>query len=269
MKIPSQGLGLAEVHRRSRHRSRVAERDEGAVGRKVCGGFELEIVPLYESAAVEVEICVIGEVDYGLRIGLRAEGNPELVLLAPGVTDDHGQIAGISHLAVSGHILELHHPLVLAGLPYLVLETLRTTVEVVRTIIDREAVLHPVQAETACRNAVGVPSRALAQTRTVSKVILRLAVSEHHVAQLAVLVGNVRAHYGGSYVAERHGCARSIGHHILVNRSTIGRPGPDSSLDISHISVVLLIRNYIVHIFQDPLHRGILHDHTPFSVQQI
>ena len=58
--------------------------------------------------------------------------------------------------------------------------------QVVDSIIDLEAVLHPLDRHTAARYAVGNTAHALAAGGAVSEVAHRILVSQHHVVDLAV-----------------------------------------------------------------------------------
>ena len=159
------------------------------------------------TAAVQVEIGVVGKVDHRRRVTLGGEGQSEDVVFAPFVVGHDRQLAGIAHFAVGGHILEFHGAALLAGLPHLVLEALGAAVQVIGAVVDRQLVSLAVQAETPARYAVGEAPGTLAEARAVSYVVFGLAVAQHHVPEPSFAVRHVDRHDAGTDVGQHHGCA--------------------------------------------------------------
>jgi hypothetical protein len=78
----------------------------------------------------------------------------------------------------------------LTAFPNLVLETLRTTMEMVRAIVYRKSVLHTVESELSESDTVGITARNLACARSVSEIAGRLRISENNIGEIAILVRN-------------------------------------------------------------------------------
>lgn len=90
----------------------------------------------------------------------------------------------------------------LARLPYLVLETFRSAMKMVRSVVDRKFILLAFEGEAASGYTVGIAARTLARARTVSEITLGLRIAYHHVGELAVPVGYVDRYYGSTYIAK-------------------------------------------------------------------
>ena len=88
--------------------------------------------------AIQIEIGVVGKVHDSCLVGLRRESQFESVVLAPLVVGDNLQIAGITSLTVLRKVLELNGITFDAAVPHLILESIRTAVQMVRTVVDRQ-----------------------------------------------------------------------------------------------------------------------------------
>jgi hypothetical protein len=140
--------------------------------------------------AVEIEIRVVCEVDHGRCVRLGSESETKLVLLCPLIAGNGLYSTRIALLAVLRIIHELDTALMLTAFPYLVLESLRTTMEMVRAIVYRKSVLHSVESELSKSYTVGITARNLAGARSVSEIAGRLRISENNIGEIAVLVRN-------------------------------------------------------------------------------
>ena len=120
--------------------------------------------------AVEVEVGVVGEVDDGGPVRHRREGDPQGVVLAPFVAHHGLEVARIAFFAVLGEVHELHSVILHAAVPHAVHESARASVEMIRTAVHRKGVVLAFKAELARCDAVGISSRAFAQTRSVTDV---------------------------------------------------------------------------------------------------
>ena len=160
--------------------------------------------------AVEVEVCVVCEVDNCWSVRLCSQCKTELALLCPLVTYDCLYSTRISLLAVLRIIHELDSALMLAALPYLVLESLRTSVKVVRTVVYWKCVLYSVKSELAECYTVCITARNLARAWSVSEIACRLRISENNVCKVAVLVRHHNGYDAGSYRRKLHVCTLLI-----------------------------------------------------------
>ena len=209
-------LCVHEVHRSAGNRLALAQRNLCRIGRQILGSIESEMMAenIAVSLAVEIKIRVVGKIDHGRGIRLGCKGQTKLVLLAPVVTRHSLDSARIAHLAILGIIKELNTALILAALPDLVLEALRTAVEMVRTVIDRKSVLLAVKLELAESDTVGISAWHLSRAWTVSEIACRLRITEHHVSHIAVLVRNNRRNDAGTYIGKLHISTALILHRI-------------------------------------------------------
>ncbi len=141
--------------------------------------------------AVEVEIGMIGEIDYSRGVGRGTETQCQLVGVAPGVLGRHNEIARITFLAILGAI-DHHHRIVANGtcVPYLIHESFGAAVKGVGPVVYGKSVFLAFECEMTARYTVGKASWHLAHTRTVGYPRRRVLISESHVGHLARFVGN-------------------------------------------------------------------------------
>jgi hypothetical protein len=140
--------------------------------------------------AIEVEICVVCKVDHGRSIRLGSKSETKFIFLCPLITRNGLYSARVTLLTILRIIHELDSTLMLTAFPNLVLETLRTTMEMVRAIVYRKSVLHSVESELSESDTVGITARNLAGARSVSEIAGRLRISENNIGEIAVLVRN-------------------------------------------------------------------------------
>ena len=190
--VLSYRLLVYEIHRSSCYRSAFSERDLSLVCREILRAVHTESVAedVSVALAVEVEICMVCEVDHCRSIRLRCICHAKLALICPLITYHSLHSSRISLLAILRVIKELDAAFMLAALPYLVLEALRTAMEVVRAAVYRKSVLLALKSELAEGNTVCISSRSLSHAWTVTEIAFRLSVSESHISEIAVLVRN-------------------------------------------------------------------------------
>ena len=152
--------------------------------------FELMVENVAITLSVEVEISVIGKVDNGGLIRPCSEIEFQGVILAPLVPGDDFKIAGITRLTILGEIHELHGVSSYPAIPDLVLETLRTSVKMVGTIVDRKGIFHTFQCELAFGDTVSESSWAFSGARAVGEIAFSLRIAENDIRHLSVLVRN-------------------------------------------------------------------------------
>ena len=162
--ILSDRLAVYEVHRSSCNRCTLSKRDLRRICRKILGSIQCEDMAedISVTLTVEVEICVICKVDHCRSIRLCSQCETKLALLSPLVTRNCLYRAGISLLTILRIIHELYSTLVLAAFPNLVLESLRTSMKMVRTIVHWKRVLGPVKGELSESDTVCIAARNLA-----------------------------------------------------------------------------------------------------------
>lgn len=199
-------LRAYKVHRCSRYRHGFSQRDEGVVGWKELGGVEVKdmVEDRAGTFAVKIEIDMVRKVDHGLLVCLCGESKLELVLFAPLVVRYDLEIARIAGLAVLREIHELYGIAFLAAFPDFVLESVRSAMEVVRTIVDRKLIFYSVKGEPAFRDSVGETSRAFPAAWAISEIVLRLSIADDDIVDLAVLVRHVHGYYSCTDFAEHN-----------------------------------------------------------------
>ena len=80
------------------------------------------------------------------------------------------EIARISGFPVFREVHEFHCVAFYPAVPYLILESVRASVEVVAGVVDREFIFLSVEGEVALGDSVGISSRAFAEAWAVSEV---------------------------------------------------------------------------------------------------
>ena len=76
----------------------------------------------------------------------------------------------------------------LTAFPYLVLEAVRTTVKVVRAVVDREGVLYPVKCELSESDSVCISAGNLSCARSVTEIACSIRITQNNVSEDAVSV---------------------------------------------------------------------------------
>ena len=133
-------LELPEIHRCTCNRVWLSYRNQGLVSRQIDLGVEFQLVieDIPVPLAIQIEIGVVGKVHDSCLVGLSRECQLQRIVLAPFVVGDNLQIAGITSLTVLRKVLELNGITFDAAVPHLILESIRTAVQMVRTVVDRQ-----------------------------------------------------------------------------------------------------------------------------------
>ena len=197
-------LEFLEIHRGSGDRIRLTKRDQGLVGRKVYGSIEFQLVAenIPIAFSVEVEISMIGKIDDGGLVRPGGQIELESVVISPLVTRDNLHVARISGLAILREIHELYGILSYPAVPHLVLKSLRTSVKVVGTIVNRQGIFDTVKGEFPFGDPVGISSRAFSGTGAVSEIAGRVRISQDHISKFSVLVRDSYGDDSGSDTRE-------------------------------------------------------------------
>ena len=190
--ILSDRLRINEIHRGTCYRLAFTERNLSSVCREIFGSVQHKGVS--EDAAVafaiEIEICVICEIQDCRGIRLGCKGETEFILLCPFITSDCLQCSRISLLSVLGIVKKFHSAFVLATFPYLVLETFRTAMEMIRAIVYRQCIFHSVKGKFTQGHTVCISSRDLSHTRAVTEIACRICISKGYISKDSILVRN-------------------------------------------------------------------------------
>lgn len=199
--ITSERLGYSEIHRSARHRHTLSLRYQSVISREIFRSIQPQLMRKDASAAfpVQVEIGVVGEVYNSRGIRLCRKSEPEFILFRPFISCHCFQISRISHFTILGEVHELHPVSFYTAFPYLVLESFRTAMKMVRTVIHRKSIFLAVQREMSQGYPVCIPSRNFPGAWPVAEITCRISVSQYHVGQLAIPVRNIDRDYAGTY----------------------------------------------------------------------
>ena len=147
---------------------------------------------------------MVGKIEDSRSIGFSCQCKAEFAVFCPLVAGNRLECTGISLLSIFRIVQEFHTTFVLTRLPNLVLESFRASMKMIRTVIHRQGVFHAVQSELAKGYTVGISSRNLSKTRTVSEIIHRIRISENHISHVAFLVRHHDRYNTGTDVRELH-----------------------------------------------------------------
>ena len=141
--------------------------------------------------AREVDVDVVRQVDGRCPVALGQIGDFERVVVVEveDRLDVHlARVALVAILRREGH----HHAVLLhAALPDAVGEVLRAAVQVVHAVVHLEPVLLALDRHPPVGNPVGHAAHALAQRRAVVEVALGMLVSQRHVVDVPLAVGDL------------------------------------------------------------------------------
>ena len=141
--------------------------------------------------AGKIEETVIGQIDYCSFVRCSTIFNIQSIhLVIQAVSHFYFQITGEPLFAVGGNIIELHCAFInLNSVPYAGVETGRSSMQGVRSVVDGEFMFFAEQGEFSFGNAVAVTSDSRTQERfgTVDYMV-DTVVSENHVGILTVFI---------------------------------------------------------------------------------
>ena len=142
------------------------------------------------SFTIKVEICVVCKIEDCRSTGLSGQSKTEFIFLCPFIARNCLQCTWIAHFAILGIVKELHSVIVLAAFPDLVLETFRTAMKMVRTVIYRKRIFDSVQSKLSKSYSISKTSRHLSCAWTVSEITCCLRITQSDISQNPVLVWN-------------------------------------------------------------------------------
>ena len=192
MDIAANGLRGAEVHAGAVNGRNLAGRQRCGVGWRIGRGVQLEQMAQHVAAAlsVEVEVGVIGKIRNGIRAADGAVVDAQRVVVRQGKRNGHVKPAGVALLAVSQNRREFDAVFAAVVIPELLVEAAQTAVELVLALVGREVKALAVQRESRARDAVTVSADARAEIAVIFFIFLYRLITEQHVGQNAVPVGN-------------------------------------------------------------------------------
>ena len=213
---------LPQVEGRALHGFRRPQRHEARVVGQVAVRFDLHHVIHHVAAVVhafEVEIGVIREVDDRRTVGRGLVfGPPDIVLREP-VGDRAGEVARIALFAVGAQAREPHAGPVgfeqRFALPHHAVESLRSAVQMAgpaaQRLVRGEVHRVAVERERGAADAVAVAADQGSEEAFAARFERGdVAVSDHHVVDAAVAVGDADAHHAAAVVDDLHRGAGSV-----------------------------------------------------------
>lgn len=100
--IAAEWLGRGEIHWRTLNRTQLAGGDKGRIGGQVARCIQAQSVVEYTSGvvAVEIPVCVVGEINHCGGIGGGTDAEGKAVVVGPCVCGFYPELAGIAFVAV-------------------------------------------------------------------------------------------------------------------------------------------------------------------------
>ena len=187
---------LGEIERRAGHRRQFAGRDQRLVHRRkpVGGDFHFLVQDIALVVTMQVEIRVIGQIQYGGLVGGSGVIDTQRAALQR-VPHCRSQRSRKSHVAVRAHQRELNAVRNLLRLPYVLIESLGPAMQRVGSVIEGNLVSLAVDRELSSCNAVPVsPDNSAEIGFVVGQVTLQRIVSENNVRQLSRAIRRLDAH---------------------------------------------------------------------------
>ena len=157
---------------------------------------------------VQIEIDVARRVQHGRGVGRRPVVDAQRVVGRQRIGHRDRKRSRISLLAVRREVAHLDG--LFSGfvherprIPHLVREPAAAAVQMIRPVVDRQAVLAAVELEARAADPVSVASHdRAAEPIARSQVVVDRLVSPHHVAMHAVRTGSPKRHDAGSVIGD-------------------------------------------------------------------
>lgn len=207
--VTGQGLGHSEVHGRTVNRAKLAGGDVlGVIGVEEPAGHGQDLV--HGSAGVlmagQIEIAVVGEIEYGIPVCLGIINDVQGSIGLQGVSDPDLGVAGEALVAVGAVQPQSHgRSGVLFQFPEPDVEAVRAGVEAVGTFVGGEDDLLSEHGEPGAPDTVGVAAYSSPQESTAPAVGCSFIKAQHHIVQMAVLVGDPQPDQGGPKICDAGG----------------------------------------------------------------
>ena len=184
--------------------------------------------------AREVEVDVVGEVHHRRLVGPCEVGDLQRVVVVEVEYGLDAQLSGIALVAVLRY--ERHHHAVglHAALPDAVGEVLRSSVQVVRSVVDLQRVVLALDGHASESDAVGAASHAFSRGGSVEEVAFGVFVPQHHVGHAALAVGHLHRDDRRAPVRELHFGSRVVAQRVEDDCLALRGHAPDVLFDLYH-----------------------------------
>lgn len=203
--IPAQGLGTAEIHRRSCHRAALARGDAFAACRgKEPGGHGKGLFHgLFRVVmAGQIEIAVVGHVKYSVLVGNAVVSDLQAVICQR-IGNANVRVAGETLIQVRGVEEEANAAFAVGQhLPQSALEARGAAVQAVGAVVGGEGVGFSAYHNGGFSNAVGVAAYGSAQIGVAGGIGGRGVKTQHHVCHITLAVRHKETHQRGAEVGQ-------------------------------------------------------------------
>lgn len=211
VQIPGDGLGDPEVHGSALHAAQFAGGNGlGVIGVEETGGQRQHLIHggIGVLVAPEVEVAVIGHVEYGVLIADRVIADVQAAFGIQTVGDANLGVAGEALIAVGTAQFQRDGGVGVGNqFPHSLEIEIGAGMEVVAVFVGGQGIVFAVQAEGRTLNAVGVAAYCGAQTAAAHGVADTVVAAQNNVSQVTLFVGNQQGNQGGAVVGDVSGDA--------------------------------------------------------------
>ena len=149
---------LGKIKRRTFDRLYLTRGDERIISGQISVGVNKYLVCSYIALARKIEVCVVGEVKYGLFVGGSAIRDLESPLRCKRVCNRHGKRAGVALLTVGRYGIKGNGIVRYGSRPELFIKAALTTVKVIHTVVYIKRVVNAVKSKLAAAYSVSYSS---------------------------------------------------------------------------------------------------------------
>ena len=178
--VPADSLSCAEVKGRPRHRQRPPRGQ--AAGRRLQIPLRRQCQRMRHSrtAAVQVEIAVVGQAAQGVGVTLSLVLYPQRRTGQP-ICHRHRQRSGIPLLPVRRQTAQPQTVLQRLRRPDVFVKSPHAAVEMVLSVVFRQRICHAVQSEGRSADAVAHPAHRRTDIAVVSLILRQGVIAQHHI----------------------------------------------------------------------------------------
>ena len=173
--LPPQRFAGAEIHGRTGHRQDLPGGAAVVPALEVAGRIEPELLVQHIAAAIQIEVCMVGQVDDGICIGRHPVVHPQGVVARQDVPHRDLEFPGETVLSVGA--FGLHQQGVAEHLDVVDLARKRS-VQVVRAVVRLQMVGAAAHAEHSVLDPVGVPPHKRAAAGTARRIKVALVICQ-------------------------------------------------------------------------------------------
>ena len=160
------------------------------------------------TVARQVEVAVIGQVDYCVLVGRRLVVKMELVGFRQCVGHRDREVSRIALLTIFAEVRKFEcrslFSCYLFGFPDDLVKTLQAAMKMVFTVIACQLVLFPIQHEPARADSISVATYQGAKIRMLLQIAFQRVKSQDNIVEFAVPIGNLQRYDDASIGNDSH-----------------------------------------------------------------